>query len=52
MGDLSFYETEFQRLTRQLEEAQVATHLPAKVEPEVEAELSDLLVRLRLRGTP
>ncbi|GGJ67939.1 nucleotidyltransferase domain-containing protein [Deinococcus aquiradiocola] len=47
-GDLGFYETEFRRLTRQLEEAQVATHLPANVEPEVEAELSDLLVRLRL----
>lgn len=43
---------EKETLTGDLEKAQVATHLSAKVEPEVEAELSDLLVKLRLRGTP
>ncbi|MGY2896077.1 nucleotidyltransferase domain-containing protein [Deinococcus sp. UYEF24] len=49
-GDLSFYEVEFRRLTRELEEALEATTLPEKVDPAVEKELSDLLVRLRIRG--
>ncbi|WP_407569458.1 DNA polymerase beta superfamily protein [Deinococcus altitudinis] len=48
-GDLSFYEAEFQRLTGELEQAMEVTTLPAKVEPEVEEELSGLLVRLRMR---
>ena len=51
-GDLNFYEVEFRRLTLELEEAQRATHLPAKVEAGVEDGLSDLLVQLRLRGAP
>lgn len=47
-GDLTRYEAEFRRLTVQLEEARETTFLPAKVEPDVEAALSDLLVRLRM----
>ena len=47
-GDLNFYEAEFRRLTGELEQAKETTQLPNKVEPGVQEELSDLLVRLRL----
>ncbi|MFC4453730.1 DNA polymerase beta superfamily protein [Deinococcus sonorensis] len=49
-GDLTRYEAEFRRLTGELDEARVSTSLPAKVAPDVEAALSDLMVRLRLRA--
>ena len=49
-GDLAFYEAEFRRLTRELEQTMEVTTLPAKVEPGLEEELSDLLVQLRQEG--
>jgi len=49
-GDLDFYEAEFRRLTGELEGAMHTTPLPDRVEPEVGAALSNLLVRLRLEG--
>ncbi|UBV45363.1 nucleotidyltransferase domain-containing protein (plasmid) [Deinococcus taeanensis] len=48
-GDAAFFEQEFQRLTRQLEEARDASHLPGEVGGETTRALSNLLVTLRLK---
>jgi predicted nucleotidyltransferase len=47
-ADLSFYEREYQRLLRQLEEAHQTSHLPEA--PSAKEALHDLLVRLRLKS--
>jgi len=47
-GDLTHYEREYQRLTRELEHACDASTLRDEVSPETKADLSDILVRLRL----
>lgn len=51
-GSLDVYETEFRRLTRELEVALEETTLPARVEDATAQALSRLLVRMRLGGAP
>jgi predicted nucleotidyltransferase len=46
-ADLKFYESEFVRLTSELEGAQEASNLPER--PSAKADLNDLLIRLRLK---
>ncbi len=51
-GSLDVYESEFRRLTRELEVALEETTLPARVEDATAQALSRLLVRMRLGGAP
>lgn len=45
-ADVDFYQQEYERLTRQLEEAQTASHLPEA--PSCKAALNDLLLTIRM----
>ncbi len=48
-GDVAFYEREYRRLSRDLEDARDASGLPGEVDVATVDALSDLLVRLRLK---
>ena len=49
--DLDLYNSEINRLLRELEDAQAATHLPPE-RPNLQKQLHDLLLRLRLNLAP
>ena len=48
-ADISFHETEYERLRRELQSAHDASKLPELPSEETRAALNDLLVRVRLK---